>query len=182
MVDWKKKLPELEWISDKALREKTELVWEKAFSAGGWEEDELDGAPFTLLVPEPGANLIDHTRTVTHISMCVAEKMKDPGGIDINTDYLIAGALLHDVGKLLENRMKAGKCFVSRSGKFLRHPLSGMGIAMCEGLPEEVCHIIAVHSREGEKSYRSPEAIIVHHADFITFESIKAIKDPPPAE
>jgi hypothetical protein len=46
-------------------------------------------------------------------------------------------------------------------------------------VPEEVYHIIAVHSREGEGSYRSPEAIVLHHADFIAFETIKAIGAPP---
>jgi hypothetical protein len=50
-----------------------------------------------------------------------------------------------------------------------------MGLAMMGALPEEVYHIIAVHSREGEGSYRSPEAIALHHADFIAFETIKAM-------
>jgi hypothetical protein len=54
-----------------------------------------------------------------------------------------------------------------------------MGLAMRGDVPEEVYHIIAVHSREGEGSYRSPEAIALHHADFIAFETIKAIGPSP---
>jgi hypothetical protein len=47
------------------------------------------------------------------------------------------------------------------------------------GLPEEVSHIVAVHSREGERSYRSPEAMVLHHADFIKFESFKSSREFP---
>jgi len=34
-------------------------------------------------------------------------------------------------------------------------------------------HIIASHSWEGDRSKRTPEAIIVHHADFTNFEQFK---------
>jgi len=40
-------------------------------------------------------------------------------------------------------------------------------------LPEKVVHAIAVHAKEGDGGYRCPEAVIVHHADFMNFEPIK---------
>ncbi len=39
--------------------------------------------------------------------------------------------------------------------------------------PPEVCHIIAAHAGEGDHVKRTAEAIIVHHADFMTFLSFR---------
>jgi putative nucleotidyltransferase with HDIG domain len=180
MPDWSVVFPELEWISDASLRRKVADVWDEATQRGGWDDDEIEQIPFTLLVSAGGVTLTQHTRLVTNLCRSIAEQMKGMGGFDIDDERLIAGALLHDVGKMLEYRKDGGEVQVSRSGKFLRHPLSGMGLAMKGDLPEEVCHIIAVHSREGEGSYRSPEAVILHHADFIAFETTKAVQDAPP--
>jgi putative nucleotidyltransferase with HDIG domain len=174
MPHWREILPELEWIEDDELRSGVERAWEEAFVLGGWDESDLDGIPFTLLVEGAEIDLFRHTRIVTHLCRRIAGPLKEMQGLEINDDHLIAGALLHDVGKLLEYGKSGGSVSVARSGRLLRHPLSGMGLAMKLGLPEEVCHIIAVHSREGERSYRSPEAIILHHADFIMFESFKS--------
>jgi len=174
MKDWNAVFPELEWIEDDEIRNKVVKVWERAGAMGGWDTDDIEEIPFTLLVKDTDIDLVKHTRIVTSISRRVGKSMAE-NGYDINNDHLIAGALLHDVGKLLEYRSGNDGISVSRSGRMLRHPLSGMGLAMVEGLPEEICHIIAVHSREGERSYRSPEAIIVHHADFISFETVKAL-------
>ena len=179
MPQWNKILPELDWIADGDLRGLVENVWEDAFQLGGWDEADLDSIPFTLLVPDTDINLFDHTRIVTHLCRQIAQPLKEMQGLDINDDYLIAGALLHDVGKLLEYVKKDGKISVARSGRLLRHPLSGMGLAVKWNLPEEVSHTIAVHSREGERSYRSVEAIVIHHADFIMFESFKSKKEFP---
>jgi putative nucleotidyltransferase with HDIG domain len=180
MPDWNAVFPELSWIEDDDLRARTAAAWEAAFDLGGWDDEDIDNIPFTLLVSTGGVNLVQHTRIVTNICKSVADQMETMGGYTIDRDQLISGAILHDVGKMLEYGKAEGEVKVSRSGKLLRHPLSGMGLAAKEGLPEEVCHIIAVHSREGEGSYRSPEAVILHHADFIAFETVKAVQAAPP--
>lgn len=179
MPDWKAVFPELEWISEATLREKVVRTWDEASRRGGWKDVEIEAIPFTMLVAAGGVSLIAHTRLVTNICRSVSETMKGMGTVPIDHDTLIAGALLHDVGKLLEYRTDGDGYAVSRSGTLLRHPLSGLGLAMRNDLPEEVCHIIAVHSREGEGSYRSPEAIVLHHADFIAFETIKSMMNAP---
>ena len=86
---------------------------------------------------------------------------------------LCAGAILADVGKLLEYDKIDGKAVVSDFGKFVRHPFSGVGLAMKCGVPEKVCHIIAAHAGEGDMVKRSTEAYIVHHADFMSFLPFK---------
>ena len=86
-------------------------------------------------------------------------------------DVLIAGAILADVGKLLEYEDDGeGGSRQSPRGKYLRHPFTGVSVAMECGLPDAVCHIIATHAGEGNMVARTTEAWIVHHADFMTYE------------
>ncbi|OYT57277.1 hypothetical protein B6U70_02545 [Euryarchaeota archaeon ex4484_162] len=155
---------ELQWIKDPVLKEKVVDVWKKAADRGGWKK--LEDVPFTLLFENPGP-LVDHTRRIARLAKSVLEVRDE----DINSDYVIAGALLHDVGKLLEYEMKDdGSVVKSELGKKMRHPISGAKLAEECGLPDEVVHIIYAHSKEGDSLDRSPGAIIVHHCDFIDFE------------
>jgi hypothetical protein len=87
----------------------------------------------------------------------------------IDLDVVIAGAILADVGKLLEYERVAGKARQSERGSLLRHPFTGVALAMANGVPDAVCHIIAAHAAEGDLVTRSTEAIIVHHADFMSY-------------
>lgn len=82
------------------------------------------------------------------------------------------------MGKLLEYEFKSGKYIKSEHGKIVRHPVSGFHLVLETGLPMEIAHIVAAHSEEGEKVSRSPEAILLHHCDFIDFdiEKTKACK------
>lgn len=168
-TDIEKNLPELKWIKDQELREKVITVWETAAQKGRWNQ--LTDVPFTMLINNSGP-LVHHTRRITNIAHAVVETREEP----LNKDYLFAGALLHDVGKLLEYEMVDGQVRVSEFGKKIRHPVSGANLAKDCGLPEEVVHIIYAHSKEGDNLERTPEAIIIHHCDFIDFEIKKALK------
>ena len=151
----------LDLIKNADIREKTINVWKNAIKEGRWND--ISDIPFTLLV-ETKKTLLEHTRIVTAMSIGVGKERDD-----IDMDILISGALLHDVGKLLEYERKDGKIIKCEYGKRIRHPVSGAMLAREEGLPLKVQHIILAHSAEGEKTIRTPEAIIVHHCDFIDF-------------
>jgi len=168
-------IPEFDLIGDPTLREKTLAVWKKALRLGNWVVDDLERIPFTLIIPDTSINFKDHVQGVTRVCIKVAEVLSEVYGdkITINKDYLIAGALLHDVGKLLEYTKEKGKFTKSRAGTFLRHPFSGVGLCFGAGIPDEVLHIIAVHSKEGDGYRHSVEAIIIHYADFINFEPFR---------
>lgn len=159
---------ELELIKNKDLRDKVVKVWNEAANRGNWKN--LDDVPFTLLIQDSGM-LIDHTNRITRLAKSIFENRDE----DINLDYLIAGALLHDVGKLMEYELRNGQVIKSEFGKKIRHPVSGSKLAQEYGLPDEVVHIIFAHSKEGDTIQRSLEAIIVHHCDFIDFEIKKAL-------
>jgi len=179
MTEQVKKLwPELEWIKDKSLRKKTAKTWELALKRSVLKVGDLENIPFTLLCgPDLKVSFMAHKRCVVHVARASGEKMNEFFGNDlpVNMDVLISGAILADVGKLLEYELdKDGKAVQGRYGQYLRHPFSGVSLAEECGLPPEVCHIIAAHAHEGDLVKRTTEAYIVHHADFMTFLPFKS--------
>ena len=159
---------ELQWIQDEKLKNKVIDVWNEAANRGNWNS--IEDAPFTLLIENSG-KLTDHTKRITNIAKAVYDQRQE----NLNLDYLIAGALLHDVGKLLEYVKESGKYVKGEYGKKFRHPVSGALLAKELGLPDEVVLIIYAHSHEGDNLKRSPEAVIVNHSDFIDFEIKKSL-------
>jgi len=168
-------LPEIELIGDVPLREQTLQVWVEAVRRGGWTGEDLRHMPFTLLIKKIDISLIDHTRAVTRTSLQIAEVLASgyQGKVVVQRDILLAGAILHDVGKLFEYKRENGIFFKSREGELLRHPISGAAFAFKYDLPQEVVHIIAAHSKEGDGLRRTIEAVIVNHADFVNFDIFK---------
>lgn len=168
-------MPEFQMIKEKQLREKTIEVWRKAMEKGNWSVEDLEKVPFTLLIKKTPVSLIKHTRAVTLCSVRIADVLLEKYGehISINRDFLLSGALLHDVGKLFEYKKEKGKFVKSREGEMLRHPISGAAFASRFELPDEILHIIATHSKEGDGARKTVEAVIVNHADFVNFESLK---------
>jgi putative nucleotidyltransferase with HDIG domain len=167
--------PELLWIQDEDLREKTARTWEIALERSVLTPADLNTIPFTLLVPGLTVTFMAHKRAVVHIARDSGLKCKEFFGVDlpVNLDVLISGAILADVGKLLEYEMKDGKAVQGKYGAYLRHPFSGVALAEECKVPAEVCHIIAAHAHEGDLVKRTTEAYLVHHIDFMTFLPFK---------
>lgn len=167
--------PELEWIENQDLREATALTWERALQESALTAADLERIPFTLLVPDLKVSFMSHKRCVVHLARVAAEKMIDffADELPVDMDTVIAGAILADVGKLLEYSLQDGKAVKSETGRYLRHPFTGVSLARSCGVPDRVCHIIAAHAGEGDMVKRTTEAYIVHHADFMTFLPFK---------
>jgi len=168
--------PEINWIQNKKLKEKVLDCWGYAIENSVLTPEDLEVIPFSLLIKDCKISFMNHKRTAVQLSVDIAKRMKDNFGdeIKIDMDILIAGAILIDVGKLIEYDKVDGELTTSKAGHLVRHPFSGVAIADRFGLPPEVQHIIAYHSKEGELTKRSVEAIIVHHADFVSFDPFKA--------
>jgi len=167
--------PEIHWIQDEELKEKVARTWEIALDRSVLTAKDLDTIPFTLLVPGIKVSFMSHKRSVVHIAREAGIKIKEFYGeeLPVNMDVLIAGAILADVGKLLEYEIRDGKVVQGTYGKYLRHPFSGVSLAEECGVPPEICHIIASHAGEGNLIKRTSEAFIVHHVDFMTFLPFK---------
>lgn len=168
--------PEIDWIKNEELRRNTKNAWEYAIEKSVLSAEDLETIPFSLLIKDCQVSFMNHKRTCVQLAVDMANLMKKNFGdeINIDMDLLTAGAILIDVGKLMEYEIVDGKLATSAAGKLVRHPFSGVAIADRFGLPAAVQHIIGTHSKEGDLGKRTVESIIVHHADFVSFEPFKA--------
>jgi len=162
--------PELDWIEDGRLRDMTASTWALAVDRSKIKIEDLHWIPFTLLA-ETKISFITHKRAVVHLSRECGLKFIEffNSELMVNMDVLISGAILADVGKMLEYEIIDGKVVQSSYGRYIRHPFSGVSLAEQCNLPPSVCHIIASHANEGDHIKRSVEAYIVHHSDFMSF-------------
>lgn len=171
----RKVFPDVDGIADESLREAVLATWDEAVAAGGWQVEDLERMPFTLLASVT-VSFAEHTRTVTRLCMATFGVLQASLGErnPLRHDILLAAGLLHDVGKCLEiERRPDGTYARSRSGHLLRHPFSGLAIAARHGVPDEVLHVIGSHSKEGDHAPRTPECIVLHHADFTHFDLLR---------
>ena len=167
-----KLIPEFNEIRDAALRRKTLAVWEEALATGGWSASDLAQMPFTLLAESVQVSFAEHVSTVARLCIAMDDVLRQAYGERFkgDRDALIAGALLADVGKLIEFERKADKYQFASMYQYLRHPFTGVALCYKHGIPEAVLHVVATHSWEGDKFKRRPESIIFHHADFTDFD------------
>jgi 3'-5' exoribonuclease len=124
--------------------------------------------------------LLEHTLSVTRSCIFLADKyaeyyseMKPP----LDRALVVAGAILHDIGKLRELDQQPGGTVYSAAGALIGHLLMGRDMvreaaSRCP-VPAEVLlrleHLVIAHQRLPEwgspKPPMTPEALIVHYAD-----------------
>ena len=164
--------PDFLEITDENLRFKAIQATALAMESGGWTFETAEQAPVTLNWPDCRCNLIEHVRTVTRVCLSTYEQLapfyKD-NGVPFDRDTVACGALLHDIGKWTEFCLKDGKPVHSETSDLLRHPLSGAILADRAGLPVKIVHLIATHSFEGERSYKTAESDFVRSIDEFVF-------------
>jgi putative nucleotidyltransferase with HDIG domain len=172
-------LTELAEIEDPGLRDKVVEAWALALARDGFSrisDMEGSGAP-GYWVLKRGTQL-DHIRGVTRLSIRYADELKAMyPELPLDRDVLVAGALIHDVGKPLEyNAAKIASWSANPhvSGwPATRHPVHGWHICLTAGLPEHIAHIAAAHSREGDSIVRSLECTIIHHCDHALWQALR---------
>ena len=174
--------PDLMSIRDTTLRDKVAAAWNEALTTGcggkGWTFDEIRAIPFTLLAGKIDMRFVEHLNSCVKQCIAIEKVLSEVFGerVPVNHDVLVAGALLADVGKMLEfDKNDRGDVIKGHFGDMLRHPFSGVALCYKHGLPPEVMHIIATHSHEGDKVERTIESWIFHHADFIDFDIAKVL-------
>jgi putative nucleotidyltransferase with HDIG domain len=173
-------LPEVAQISDRALQEKSVEAWAFALAHSSFQsirDIPPAGNPDTNEAKR--GDQTDHLRGVTRLAIGIAKEMETAyPELAIAMDVIIAGGLLHDIGKAWEfdpiNRER-WKTSQKRFGRpAIRHPAYGAHICLTVGLPEEIAHIAMAHSAEGELLVRSLECMIVHQADYTFWNTLLA--------
>ena len=141
----------------------------------------LSGGTYAMFLKNPAGmrlhhayvgGLLHHTVSMTRLAMAMAGAI---GGVD--KDLVLAGALLHDIGKLKEISSELGFPYTTE-GRLLGHiSIGAMEVdRVARGIPElnpdkrqMLLHIILSHHGEQEKGSPVPcatkEAFIVHYAD-----------------
>lgn len=173
-------LPEVAEISDLALRGKTIEAWAHALAHSSFQsirDIPPAGNPDTNEARR--GDQTDHLRGVTRLAIGIAREMNAAyPELAIDMDVIIAGGLVHDVGKAWEfdpvNRKRWQTSQKQLGRPSIRHPAYGAHICLTVGLPEEVAHIAMAHSGEGELLVRSLECMIVHQADYTFWNTLLA--------
>ncbi len=176
----RRELPEIQQIQDPSLRDMVVEAWALSLAQeelAGISEIQGSGDPEKYILKE--GSQVDHLRGVALLSMRMAEQLRElKPGLDVDSDIMIAGALVHDVGKARE--FKAANQAQWKQSPHLagwppaRHSVHGYYICKTVGLPDEVAHIAIAHSREGAFVMKSLECTIVSHADHSYWEIMKA--------
>ena len=111
---------------------------------------------------------LDHSVSTAKIALFLADHFEQSYGLKVNRDHIIAGALLHDIGKVFILKKEGGNW--TFTGCQMDHAdLSGQ-MLFAAGFPENVVHIVASHGGDQGQAGAAPrtlEAIIVFHADVI---------------
>jgi len=124
--------------------------------------------------------LLEHTLSVARIAVAIVDhyhKMYPSSEKQISRPLVVAGAILHDIGKIREYEPEIGSLQHSVAGELIGHAILGRDIVReaARGLELEPAeqahleHIIVSHQRFADWGAAKPpmslEAMIVHHAD-----------------
>ncbi len=125
--------------------------------------------------------LLQHTLEVTDVAGAIADKQRSWGYVPLSKSLIVAGALLHDVGKVFEIEVHGDECSMSRTGMMLGHIAIGRQVvngkmSKISDFPPElrdaILHVIDAH--HGKPEFGSPippqfaEAQIIHMADLLS--------------
>ena len=149
------------------------------FRHGLWEAFKTGPAAVSLHHAYVGG-LIEHSLSVAKGALALAAQY-EAAGTPVDVDVTLAGALLHDIGKL-DSYALTPVPQMTTQGNVVEHILLGyhrlMSLAEAEGLPQDIVlalgHIIVSH--HGRREYGSPvlpatsEAMIVSCADDLDFK------------
>jgi 3'-5' exoribonuclease len=128
---------------------------------------------------------LEHVLSVTRSAVYLATKYADyypDMQPPLNADLVVAGAILHDIGKLRELEWKPEGAAYTSEGALIGHILQGRDLVREAAVRQEAAgeplgadlllrleHIIVSHQRLPEwgspKPPMTPEALLVHYAD-----------------
>jgi putative nucleotidyltransferase with HDIG domain len=165
-----KLFPAIKKIKDPELSQKVILLWYKAWKRGNFPRIE-QAHQFEPARDRLTYTNVDHTNQVCQLCEELGKVLPRVLNLPVNMDFLLAGAVLHDVDKMMIFDAKTGG--FTETGRRFSHAAMGAAMALAEGLSEEVAHIIGAHSpRFSAIPPSSVEAIVLRHLDHVTAASV----------
>lgn len=162
--------PAIEKIKDDGIRQKVILTWYNAWKRSNFSRIE-DVHQFEPARERIAYTNVDHTNQVCRACQRMGEMVAEILNLRVTMDDLLAGALLHDVDKMVIFDARTGG--FTETGRRFAHAAMGAAMALKEGLPETVAHMIGAHStRFSPISPNSIEALILRHADLVVAQAV----------
>lgn len=155
-------IPAIEKVRDSTLRDSVVLTW-----ACSWKDSDYESLQ-DVLQGQGSIKLLRHVNGVNDQVDHVVRLAEGTYGLDVERDVALAAAILHDVDKPLLWTSDGDDKITFRPGRSLRdHGILGAELAELCGVPKEVHRIVHGHSMYSDlmEERRSPEAVVVHHAD-----------------
>jgi putative nucleotidyltransferase with HDIG domain len=157
--------PTVSTIKDEGVRDKVIQAWLHAWKQSNFPQIE-DVHQFEPARDYIAYTNVEHTNQVCQACESIAALAGGTFDLKLRLDDLRAGALLHDVDKMMIFDSKTGG--FTEMGRRTFHALAGAALARSLELPEEVAHIIEAHSvRFSPHPPKSAEALILRHADIL---------------
>ncbi|MDP7028554.1 MAG: phosphohydrolase, partial [Candidatus Marinimicrobia bacterium] len=75
--------PEINWIKDETIKQKTLDAWVWAIENSVLTPEDLETIPFSLLIKDCNVSFMNHKRTCVHLSVDIAKRMQDNFGDEI---------------------------------------------------------------------------------------------------
>lgn len=156
--------PEINDLQDKTLADKVVQIWDEMWKESKWAR--IEDCPKSA--DASAYRLVPHVRSVTRGCMAMARSVTANYGIAVQHDVLLAGSLLHDASKLVEDEPsgddKTGT--KTRYGKLIQHGAYTAHKAFALGLPLEIVHLIITHTHASGMLPKTIEGIILHYVDY----------------
>ena len=141
----------------------------------------LEDAPFGIpedappgVTPFEGDTLVKHTNAVASAALAMGRLLIQQYGVKINLDYVIAGAILHDLDKIVMYESRDGRTVHSELGGKIVHGAYGGHIALLAGVPQDIVFIIMAHSPKVNVELPSPEGKLVTFCDLGMLRALQA--------
>lgn len=121
----------------------------------------------------PDETNVDHVNEVTTLAAGMADDLLAARpDIDLDRDFVVAGALLHDVSKLYE--FAPGADAGTDYYDLLGHPHVGVYVCEAAGIPVELSHIVLSHTGRTTVEPATLEAEVVKRADEVAAAAIRS--------
>lgn len=165
--------PEVDDIEADELREGVVEAWLTGAREGDIEDlRELPWLPPTErdLGITGEETLVGHVRDVAACARALADALVARRDTGLDRDLLLAGALVHDVSKLVE----FDGAEPTATYDLLGHPHYGVHLVAAAGLPVELSHVVLSHTPRTTVEPAFLEAALVRRADEVAASTIRA--------